>query len=106
MKQEYEALFTPWKIGNLEIKNRIVLAPMGGTCIFGWMEPTGSHFDKEAARLLLKIAKYDCGLVIPGIAPVKDILGESGCTKIRRNSKSLLSSWMNSIRPVPRCSYR
>ena len=23
MKQEYEALFTPWKIGNCEIKNRI-----------------------------------------------------------------------------------
>ncbi len=75
MKQEYESLFTPWKIGNLEIKNRIVLAPMGGTCIFGWMEPGGSHFDKEAARLLLKIAKHDCGLVIPGIAPVKDMLG-------------------------------
>lgn len=75
MKHEYEALFTPWKIRNLEIKNRIVLAPMGGTCIFGWMEPGGSHFDKEAARLLLKIAKHDCGLIIPGIAPVKDMLG-------------------------------
>ena len=22
MKQEYEALFTPWHIGNVEIKNR------------------------------------------------------------------------------------
>ena len=75
MKQEYESLFTPWKIGNLEIKNRIVLAPMGGTCIFGWMEPGGSHFDKEAAKLLLKIARHDCGLIIPGIAPVKDMLG-------------------------------
>ena len=47
MKEEYNALFTPWKIGNVEIKNRIVLAPMGGTCIFGWTEP--NHFDKEAA---------------------------------------------------------
>ncbi len=75
MKQEYEALFTPWKIRDLEIKNRIVLAPMGGTCIFGWMEPGGSHFDQEAAKLLLKVAKYDCGLVIPGIAPVKDMIG-------------------------------
>ena len=75
MKSEYQALFTPWKIRELEIKNRIVLAPMGGTCIFGWMEPTGSHFDREAARLLRMIAKNDCGLVIPGIAPVKDMLG-------------------------------
>ncbi len=75
MKQEYKSLFTPWKIRDLEIKNRIVLAPMGGTCIFGWMEPGGSHFDKEAARLLLKIARHDCGLIIPGIAPVKDMMG-------------------------------
>ena len=45
MKQEYEVLFTPWKIGNCEIKNRIVLCSMGGTSIFGWMEP--NHFDKE-----------------------------------------------------------
>ena len=75
MKQEYAPLFTPWKIGNLEIKNRIVLAPMGGTCIFGWMEPLGSHFDEEAAKLLRTIAKNNCGLVIPGIAPVKDMLG-------------------------------
>ena len=74
MKKEYEALFTPWKIRDLEIKNRIVLAPMGGTCIFGWMEPTGSHFDKEAAKLLRTIAKNNCGLVLPGIAPVKDML--------------------------------
>ena len=75
MNKQYEALFTPWKIRDLEIKNRIVLAPMGGTCIFGWMEPLGSHFDREAARLLLNIARNNCGLVIPGIAPVKDMLG-------------------------------
>ena len=37
MKQTYEALFTPWKIGNVEIKNRIVLCPMGGTSLSGWM---------------------------------------------------------------------
>lgn len=73
MKQEYESLFTPWKIGNCEIKNRIVLAPMGGTCIFGWTEP--NHFDKEAAKLLKTIADNNVGLIIPGIAPVKDIMG-------------------------------
>lgn len=47
MKKEYEVLFQPWKIGNVEIKNRIVLCPMGGTSLFGWMEP--NHFDKVAA---------------------------------------------------------
>ena len=38
MEQKYEALFTPWKIGNVEIKNRIVMCPMGGTSLFGWFE--------------------------------------------------------------------
>ena len=89
MKEEYEALFTPWKIGNLEIKNRIVLAPMGGTCIFGWMEPGGSHFDREAAKLLLKIAKHDCGLIIPGIAPVKDMLGGRWLYQNKKKFKEL-----------------
>ena len=26
---KYQALFTPWKIGNVEIKNRIVMCPHG-----------------------------------------------------------------------------
>ena len=89
MKQQYESLFTPWKIRDLEIKNRIVLAPMGGTCIFGWMEPMGSHFDKEAARLLLNVAKNNCGLVIPGIAPVKDMLGGKWLYQNKRKFKEL-----------------
>ena len=89
MKQEYEALFTPWKVRDLEIKNRIVLAPMGGTCIFGWMEPLGSHFDKEAARLLHTIAKNNCGLVIPGIAPVKDMLCGKWLYQNKRKFKQL-----------------
>ena len=71
MDPKYSALFTPWKIGNVEIKNRIVLCPMGGTSLFGWMEHTGNHFDKEAAKFFLKKAKNNVGLIIPGIAPIK-----------------------------------
>ncbi len=68
---KYNALFTPWKIGNCEIKNRIVLCPMGGTSLFGWMEKTGNHFDKEAAKFFIEKAKNNVGLIIPGIAPIK-----------------------------------
>ncbi len=68
---KYSALFTPWKIGNVEIKNRIVLCPMGGTSLFGWMEHTGNHFDKEAAKFFLEKAKNNVGLIIPGIAPIR-----------------------------------
>lgn len=73
MNKDYEALFTPWKIGNVEIKNRIVMCPMGGTSIFGWMEP--NHFDKEAAAFLMERAKNNVGLILPGIAPIRDTMG-------------------------------
>ncbi|MBQ8540304.1 MAG: FAD-dependent oxidoreductase [Clostridia bacterium] len=72
MDKKYEALFTPWKIGNVEIKNRIVMCPMGGTSLFGWFELTGCHFDKEAAKLFLERANNNVGLIIPGIAPLRD----------------------------------
>ncbi len=72
MDSNLETLFTPWKIGNVEIKNRIVMTSMGGTSIFGWMEP--NHFDEESAKFLLERAKNNVGLILPGIAPIRDIL--------------------------------
>ncbi len=72
MDQKFEALQTPWKIGNVEIKNRIVLCPMGGTSLFGWFELGGCHFDKEAAKFFLERANNNVGLIIPGIAPLRD----------------------------------
>ena len=42
MNDKYDALFTPWNIGNVQIKNRIVMCPMGGTSLFGWFE-FGGH---------------------------------------------------------------
>ena len=70
MKEIYKPLFTPWKIRDVEIKNRIVMTSMGGTSLFGWMEP--AKFDEEAAKFLLERAKNDVGLILPGIAPVKN----------------------------------
>lgn len=68
MDARLEPLFTPWKIGNCEIKNRIVLTSMGGTNLLGWMEK--HHFDKEGARFILEVAKNNAGLVLPGCQPV------------------------------------
>ena len=87
MDSKYEALFTPWKVGNVEIKNRIVLCPMGGTSLFGWMEP--NHFDKEAAKFFLERAKNNVGLIIPGIAPIKDTLGNRWLYKNKKMFKEL-----------------
>ena len=68
MKQEYNPLFTPWKIGNCEIKNRFVMTSMGGTNLLGWME--NNHFDKAGAEFILQVAKNNCGLVLPGCQPI------------------------------------
>ena len=73
MNEKYNALFTPWKIGNVEIKNRIVQCSMGGTSLFGWMEP--NHFDKEAAYFLLNRAQDGVGLILPGMQCIRDPLG-------------------------------
>ena len=73
MDKKFEPLFSSWKINNLEIKNRIVLCPMGGTSIFGWMEP--HHFDKDAANFFMDIARNNVGLLITGIAPLRNLIG-------------------------------
>lgn len=87
MNKNFDALFTPWKIGDLEIKNRIVVCPMGGTSLFGWMER--HHFDKDAANFFMNLAKNEAGLIIPGIAPLRNLMGGSWLYKSKRSFKKL-----------------
>ena len=68
MDERLSPLFTPWRIGSCEIKNRFVLTSMGGTDLFGWMEK--NHFDKDGARFIMEVAKNSAGLVMPGCQPV------------------------------------
>lgn len=91
MDKNLNPLFTPWKIGNVEIKNRIVLCPMGGTSLFGWMEP--HHFDKDAADFFMDLAKNNVGLVIPGIAPIRNMMGGQWLYKAKGAFKKL-KAWM------------
>lgn len=91
MDKRLEPLFTPWKIGNCEIKNRVVLTSMGGTDLFGWMEI--NHFDKDGAKFIMEVAKNNCGLVLPGCQPVYNpILGQW----LDKNNKMYkdLAKWM------------
>ncbi len=87
MNKDLEILFTPWNIGNCEIKNRIVITSMGGTSIFGWMEP--HHFDKEAANFLMEKAQNNVGLILPGIAPVRNMLGGGWLYNAKHTFKQL-----------------
>ena len=94
MDKKYEALFTPWKIGNVEIKNRIVQPSMGGTSLFGWLEPC--HFDKEAAYHILNRAQNNVGLVLPGMQCVRDTMGIPGRHWLYQNKKMFkdLAEWL------------
>ncbi|MBR3331552.1 MAG: FAD-dependent oxidoreductase [Mogibacterium sp.] len=91
MKKEYEPLFTPWKIGNVEIPNRIVQTSMGGTSLFGWLEPC--HFDKEAAHHILGRAQDGVGLVLPGMQCVRDTMGRRWLYQNKKMFKDL-AEWM------------
>ncbi|MCR5229492.1 MAG: FAD-dependent oxidoreductase [Solobacterium sp.] len=91
MNQKYQALFTPWKIGNCEIKNRIVMTSMGGTNLFGWMEL--NHFDREGAEFIKKVAENNAGLVLPGCQPVCSPMFKQWLHKNRKMFRDL-AEWM------------
>ena len=89
LNEKYNALFTPWKVGNVEIRNRIVQCSMGGTSLFGWLEP--NHFDKEAAYFLLNRAQDGVGLILPGMQCVRDTMGIPGRHWLYQND--IMSFW-------------
>ncbi|MBQ3879373.1 MAG: FAD-dependent oxidoreductase [Oscillospiraceae bacterium] len=91
MKQELKPLFTPWKIGNCEIKNRIVLTSMGGTDLFGWMET--NHFDKTGAEFIMRVAENNCGLLLPGCQPVYNPMFGQWLYKNKKMYRDL-AAWM------------
>ncbi len=91
MKQNLEPLFTPWKIGSCEIKNRIVMTSMGGTNLLGWMEI--NHFDEAGAKFIMEVAKNNCGLVLPGCQPVYNPMFGQWLYKNKKMYKDL-AEWM------------
>ena len=91
MDQRLEPLFTPWKIGSCEIKNRVVLTSMGGTDLLGWMEI--NHFDKAGAKFIMEVAKNNCGLVLPGCQPVYNPMLGQWLYKNKKMYKDL-AKWM------------
>lgn len=91
MDQRLQPLFTPWKIGNCEIKNRVVLTSMGGTNLLGWMEI--NHFDKVGAKFIMEVAKNNVGLVLPGCQPVYNPMFGQWLYKNEKMYKDL-AAWM------------
>ena len=91
MDERLKPLFTPWRIGNCEIKNRVVLTSMGGTDLLGWMEK--NHFDKAGARFILEAAQNNAGLVLPGCQPVYNPMFGQWLHKNKKMYRDL-AAWM------------
>ena len=74
MDPKYEPLFRPWKVGNVEIKNRVVMLPMEGTNMIQWEAKTG--FVKGIDKFYRDRKDNDIGLFIPGLIPLISIVGQ------------------------------
>lgn len=68
MSKKYSNLFEPFKIGNLEIKNKFVMAPMGPG---GLSTPDGA-FNEKGIEYYVERAKGGTGLIITGICYVEN----------------------------------
>ena len=64
---KYEYLFKPININNLEIKNRIVFAPMATG---GMLHSDGTYTDRVVEYYRVR-ASGGCGLVVSGVAKVE-----------------------------------
>ena len=69
---KYNLLFSPMKIGNVEIKNRVVMAPM----LMGFGQFNGNATDKMIDYYEER-AKGGTGLIITEITRVNDLSGAS-----------------------------
>ncbi len=90
MNANYESLFTPFKIGTCEIKNRVVIPAMEGTNIVENMY--GPSYNANCFTYYSERSKNEVGLFIPGMIPVYSMmrgkwLHEDGGEKAFRKAK-------------------
>lgn len=70
-KKDYSPLFTPFKIGKMEVKNRIVLSPMGHNCSL----PSGAKSDWEIDYFEER-AKGGVGMITTGCTPLTEQIAQ------------------------------
>lgn len=67
----YDALFTPFKIGNMEVKNRIVMSPMGTNSAF-----INGRKDEQEIDYFVERAKGGAGMIILGCQPLNEEIAQ------------------------------
>ena len=63
MQERYPTLFSPVKIGSVTLKNRVVLAAMGGTNLVNYE----GNYNPNVRDYYIARAKGNVGLFIPGV---------------------------------------
>ena len=67
----YEKLFTPFKIGKMEVKNRLVMSPMGTNSAF-----VVGRKDEQEVDYFTERAKGGVGMIIMGCQPLNEIIAQ------------------------------
>jgi 2-enoate reductase len=73
MDKKYSSLFEPLKIANLEIKNRIGMAPMAASGLIN----SDNAFDQRAIEYYVERAKGGAGLIITGGVEVENTIEQT-----------------------------
>ena len=67
----YQELFTPFKIGSMRVKNRIVMSPMGTNSALANGRKTAEEIDYFIER-----ARGGAGLIIMGCQPLNEKIAQ------------------------------
>lgn len=73
MEERYSHIFSPLKVGKLELKNRVMIAPMEGTEMIDWLISCKAKADK-VHDYYIERAKDGAGLIVPGMMPVRSMI--------------------------------
>lgn len=73
MSEKYSHIFSPVRVGKLELKNRVMIAPMEGTEMIDWLISCKAKTDK-VHDYYIERAKDGVGLIIPGMTPIRSMI--------------------------------
>lgn len=93
MDKKYADLFQPLKIGNLEIKNRIGMAPMAPS---GMITPDNC-FNQRAAEYYVERARGGAGLIITGGIEVENEIEQTKIGIFQNTSTNPIAFSLNSV---------
>ena len=99
MKKEHEILFTPYRLGGVELKNRYAMVAMGT----GGMVTQENTFNQRGMEYYVERAKGGAGLIITGTLYAENEIEKSEFVKITNNRIEIFANYEN-LEYYIRCS--